>query len=367
MREEVQCWFERAVNVPAASRSRFLQSNCPNELVRSEVLSLLEYDVEEDSADPQEAAVTDAIKQAIGSVLGNRRTAMVPLQRVGPFELGKLLGSGGMGFVYEAHRVDGHVRQRVAVKFVQVPPGAAESVRGSAYRRFTRERQVLASLRHPYIAGLIDAGATADGMPYAVIEQIDGVAIDKYCDASLPDREDRIRLFLKVCDAVQFAHGKLIVHRDIKPDNILVTTDGIPKLIDFGLARDLGDDATLTTVRAFTPDYASPEQSCGQPSTVASDVFGLGAVLFRLLTGAAPREIKSGSLAEVLRHISEEHVIRPSAIKPELKGDLENILLKALQREPHRRYGSVPELADDCSRFLARRPVRASPDSALYR
>ena len=367
MSEDVQSWFERAVNIPAASRAAFLDSHCPSASVRSEVLSLLEYDTEEDPAFQQEAAVPEAIKQAIGSLLGNRKTAMVPVQRVGPFELGKLLGSGGMGFVYEAHRVDGQVRQRAAVKFVQVPPDSAESVRNNAYRRFARERQVLASLRHPYIAGLIDAGTTADGMPYAVIEQVDGVPIDNYCDASLPDQEDRIRLFLKVCDAVQFAHGNLIVHRDIKPDNILVTADGIPKLIDFGLASDIGDDATLTTLRAFSPRYASPEQSCGQQATVASDVFGLGAVLFRLLTGAAPRQLSSGSLADVIRQISEEEVIRPSAIKPELKGDIENILLKTLQREPHRRYGSVPELADDCKRFLARRPVRASPDSASAR
>jgi tetratricopeptide (TPR) repeat protein len=272
-----------------------------------------------------------------------------------------------MGFVYEAHRVDGEVRQRVAVKFVQVSPAASENFRASAHRRFARERQVLASLRHPYIAGLIDAGTTAEGVPYAVIEQVDGVPIDIYCDTSLPDQGDRIRLFLKLCDAVQFAHRNLIVHRDIKPDNVLVTADGIPKLIDFGVASDLGEEPTLTTMRAFTPGYASPEQSRGLPATVVSDVYGLGAVLYRLLTGSRPREVKAGSLAEVIRHISEEDVIRPSAIKPELKGDLDNILLKALHREPHRRYGSVPELADDLNRFLARRPVRASPDSALYR
>ena len=285
MRQDVQGWFERAVELPAAKRSEFLYSNCTNEKVRSEVLSLLQFDLDEDSAFQQAAAVTVAVKRAMGSVLGSIRPGTVPVQRVGPFELGRLLGSGGMGFVYEAKRVDGQVTQRVAVKFVQVPHDAADSVRESAYRRFVRERQVLASLRHPYIAGLIDAGTTAEGMPYAVIEQVDGVPIDTFSDACLPDQEDRIRLFLKVCDAVQFAHRNLIVHRDIKPDNILVTVDGIPKLIDFGLATDLGEDATLTTVRAFTPGYASPEQSGGQPATVASDVFGLGAVLFRLLAG----------------------------------------------------------------------------------
>ncbi|HYI93927.1 MAG TPA: serine/threonine-protein kinase [Bryobacteraceae bacterium] len=367
MSEQVQSWFERAINIPAAGRCAFLDSNCPSATVRSEVLSLLEYDVELNTASPQEAAVPDIVKQAVGSLLGNRQTIMVPVQRVGAFELGRLLGSGGMGFVYEAHRADGQVQQRAAVKFVQVPADAPDSVRITAYRRFTRERQVLASLRHPYIAGLIDAGTTADGMPYAVIEQVDGVPIDNYCDTSLPDSEDRIRLFLKVCDAVQFAHGNLIVHRDIKPENILVTADGIPKLIDFGIASDIGDDASATTLQAFTPRYASPEQSCAQPATVASDVYGLGAVLFRLLTGTSPRQLDGVSLAEAIRQISEEDVIRPSAVRPELKGDIENILLKALQREPHRRYGSVPELADDCKRFLARRPVRASPDSAFYR
>jgi eukaryotic-like serine/threonine-protein kinase len=365
MREEVRQWFERAVDLPVASRPGFLHTCCHDEAVRSEVLSILEYDLDETSSDP-DAAVAGAIKQAVKTVLGGRGEA-VPVQRVGPFELGRLLGSGGMGFVYEAHRVDGQVRQSVAVKFVQVPPAQGELFRESAYRRFIRERQVLASLRHPYIAGLIDAGATPEGMPYAVIEQVDGIPIDAYCYASLPDQSDRIRLFLKVCDAVQFAHQNLIVHRDIKPGNVLVTADGIPKLIDFGLASDLGADMTVNTMRAFTPGYASPEQSLGQPVTVASDVYSLGALLYRLITGARPHEIQSESLAEVIRHISEEEVIRPSAIKPELKGDLENILLKALQREPQRRYGSVPEFADDLNRYLARRPVRASPDSALYR
>lgn len=362
---EVLSWFERAVKVAAGSRAAFLHLHCRDEAVRAEVLSLLEYDVEDSASDPG-VSVEDAIKHALGAVLGEHRT-MVPVQRVGPFELGRLLGSGGMGFVYEGRRVDGEVRQRVAVKFVQVAPSAGEAFRESAYRRFIRERQVIASLNHPYIAGLIDAGSTAEGMPYAVIEQVDGVPIDTYCDTSALDQGDRIRLFFKVCDAVQFAHRNLIVHRDIKPDNVLVTPDGIPKLIDFGLAGDLGEDATITSTRAFTPGYASPEQSRGESATVASDVYGLGAVLFRLVTGAKPRELDTESLAEVIRHISEEDVIQPSSIKPELKGDLENILLKALQREPNRRYGSVPEFADDLNRYLAGRPVRASPDSAFYR
>lgn len=358
MSEEIRYWFEQAIDITAGSRLAFLEAGCRDDAVRAEVLSLLEHDMDGAASPPE------AISHVAGSVL--LKTA-VPVQRVGPFELGRLLGSGGMGFVYEGHRVDGEVRQRVAVKFAQVSPAAGEKFRTSAHRRFARERQTLASLRHPYIAGLIDAGTTEDGTPYAVIEQVDGAPIDSYCDTWLPDKADRIRLVLKLCDAVQFAHRNLIVHSDIKPDNVLVTADGIPKLIDFGIASDLSDDATLTTMRAFTPGYASPEQFRGLPATVATDVYGLGAVLYRLLTGANPREMKTMSLGDLIRNIREEEVVRPSAIRPELKGDLENILLEALQEDPHRRYASVPEFADDLNRFLTRRPVRASPDSVLYR
>src|SRR6476620_5136471 len=351
--EEVQYWFEQAVDLPAVSRLSFLEANCEDESVRSEVLSLLEHDVEDvesslDMAVPQ--GIREAIKEAIGSAL-SIDGAISPVKRVGQFELGRLLGSGGMGSVYEAHRVDGEVRQRVAVKFAQAPTGN-EKLRESAHRRFCRERQMLASLRHPYIASLIDAGPTGDGIPSPVIEQIDGVPIDAYCDASLPDRADRLRLVLKLCDALQFAHRNLIVHSDIKPENVLVTADGIPKLIDFGIASDLGDGENLTLMRAFTPGYASPEQLQGHAATVATDVYGLGALLYRLLTGAPPREVKSRTLEYVLRRISEEDLVRPSTINPELKGDLENILLKALQRDPHRRYESVQKLADDLNRFF---------------
>jgi len=349
MREQVLQWFERAVEVADGSRTVFLAENCGDEAVRSEVLSLLAYDVGEPDSVPQ------TIRDAITSLIREDEPRM-PVQRVGAFELRKLLGAGGMGLVYEAHRVDGEVKQRAAVKFAQVSPSASERSRESMYRRFARERQMLAALRHPYIAGLIDAGTTPDGTPYAVIEQVDGVPIDDYCGARLLDCEERIRLVLKVCDAVQFAHNSLIVHSDIKPDNVLITADGIPKLIDFGAAADLGEDAPLSTVRAFTPGYASPEQCRGMAPTVTTDVYGLGALLYRLLTGTNPHE-----------RIGDESVVRPSVLRPELKGDIENILLKALQTDPSRRYGSARELADDLNRFLARRPVAATPDSVTYR
>lgn len=358
MTNDVRYWFEKAVEVPAPRRREFLRDRCQDGSVRAEVLSLLEYD-------PGESTSTgDYIRVVVDSVLAEQA---LPLRRVGAFELGRLLGSGGMGFVYEAHRVDGQVQQRAAVKFAQVSPSASKEFRERVHRRFARERQVLASLRHPFIAGLIDAGTTEDGTPYAVIEQVEGVPIDTFCETHGADTADRIRLLLKVCDAVRFAHGNLIVHSDLKPDNILVTADGNPKLIDFGVANDLREDSALSTMRGFTPGYASPEQCRGLAATVATDVYGLGAVLFRLLTGVAPREPKTASLDVAIRSASEEDVLRPSTLRPELKGDVENILLKALHRDPRRRYGSVSEFADDLNRYLARRPVRATPDSVLYR
>jgi serine/threonine protein kinase len=361
MQEEVRHWFEQAVAIPTENRAAFVAEHCPDDRVRSEVLSLIRYDAGEPGTAP------DAVREAMESMFGGEAPATPPVHRVGPFELGRLLGSGGMGFVYEGHRVDGEVRQRVAVKFAQIAPTASPRFRESAQRRFSRERQVLASLRHPYIAGLIDAGALPGGIPYAVIEQVDGVPIDTYCDTWLPDRADRIRLVLKLCDGVQFAHGNLIVHGDIKPDNVLITSDGIPKLIDFGAASDLADGATISTMRAFTPGYASPEQCLGRAPTVAADVYGLGALLYRLLTGVVPRESATTLVADALQNMCAQSVRPPSALNPALKGDLENIVLKALHPEPSRRYGSVSEFAEDLNRFLARRPVRATPDSLTYR
>lgn len=369
--EAVREWFERAVVLPERDRRAFLNAQCADSAVRAEVLSLLEYDLEETRSAPEVALPDAMVSEAIDALFAATAPLTAPAApaagRVGPFELGQLLGSGGMGFVYEAHRVDGAVRQRVAVKFAQVAATASKKTRESVHRRFHRERQLLASLRHPYIAGLIDAGTTETGVPYAVIEQVDGVPIDAYCDTAQPDLAGRIGLFLKLCEAVQFAHRNLVVHSDIKPDNVLVTAGGIPKLIDFGVASDLAEEVTLTKMRAFTPGYASPEQARGEAPTVATDVYGLGALLFRMLTGQRPHNLQDLSLAEAIRRISEEEVTRPSAIRRELRGDLENILLKALQRDPARRYGSVPELADDLNRYLARRPVRASPDSMPYR
>ena len=355
MNTDVRHWFVQALDRPPAERELFLEQNCPDPSVRGEVLSLLHYD------DGATADLAAPLSESIASLT-------LPLsagERIGNFELGRLLGAGGMGQVYEAQRVDGEVRTRVAIKFADLPLSGAK--RAHARERFLRERQMLATLRHPYIASLLDAGTTADGRPYAVLEQVDGVPIDSYCDSHSLDQPARIRLWLKLSEAVQFAHRNLIVHRDIKPENVLVTADGTPKLLDFGIAKDLSDEDTRTVLPALTPDYASPEQAQGLTPTVATDVYGLGALLYRLLAGAAPRQVTGASPAELLDQIVDRDVIRPSTVKPALRGDLENILLRALHRDPDRRYSTVREFAEDLERFLHQRPVLATPDSLGYR
>ncbi len=348
--------FTEAASLPPAARAAFLDRHCPDATLREEVLSLLEFD----------ESSTTAIGHPVQAVLENMLAAGgAPGLRIGAFELGPLLGSGGMGRVYEAHRVDGEVRQKVAIKIADLPlKGPA---RAEVLERFHRERQMLASLRHPYIASLIDAGTTAEGVPYAVLEQVDGVAIDEYCERQGASQATRIRLVLKLCEAVRFAHRNLIVHRDIKPANVLIAADGTPKLLDFGIAKDLSGTADPTRMPALTPEYASPEQAGGLAATVATDVYGLGGLLYRLLLGVPPRRVADAAPAEWIRQILDRDVLRPSALDPKIGADLENILLKALHREPDRRYQSVPELADDLERFLNQQPVLATPDSLGYR
>lgn len=356
MSPEIREWFGRAVELPPGERRAFVEEQCP-EALRAELHSLLEHD--------QAAATSDWAAPIADTLAAVSAREIRSGERLGAFELGRLLGSGGMGRVYEAHRVDGLIRQRVAIKFADLP--LAGPKREQALDRFLRERQMLALLRHPYIASLIDAGSTADGIPYAVLEQVDGVPIDDFCESKHLDTAARIQLILKLCEAVTFAHRNLIVHRDLKPDNVLVTSDGVPKLLDFGIAKDLGGGSSATMMPALTPGYASPEQARGLAATVATDVFGIGGLLYRLLTGAAPRHVTSSSPAELVSQIIDRDVIRPSLLRPQLRGDLENILLRALHREPDRRYGSVREFADDLERFLEQRPVLATPDSFAYR
>jgi eukaryotic-like serine/threonine-protein kinase len=285
-------------------------------------------------------------------------------ERFGPYETRELLGRGGMGVVFRAVRVDGELSQTVAIKLVEhawLDPRARD--------RFRNERQTLAGLVHNNIARLFDGGTRADGVAYLVMEYVDGLPVDQYCQKERLGIAGRLRLFQPLCDAVDYAHRKLIVHRDLKPSNVMVTVGGEPKLLDFGIAKTLDTTSAAgnTTMVALTPDFASPEQALNQEITTATDIYGLGAVLYFLLTGQSPHSLAGRSVAEIQRAICEQAPRRPSALRSELRGDLENIVLKALHVEPARRYSSARELADDIERYLELRPVQATPDGWAYR
>ena len=277
-------------------------------------------------------------------------------ERFGHYQLVRRIGQGGMGAVFEAVRVD-DFHKKVALKIIK--QGLDSDF---ARTRFLQERQLLASLEHPYIARLLDGGETDDGSPYLVLEFVDGVPITQYC-AKL-DRVARLRLFLKVCEAVEHAHRNLVVHRDLKPANILVTASGKPKLLDFGIAKliDPGSSNTQTGFAALTPDYASPEQVRGQPITTASDVYSLGVILYQLLTDRKPYTLDAATALEMDRVVC----VQPPP-PPGLGDELDHIIMMALRKEPERRYGGVQRFAEDIERYLDHRPVSARPDTIRYR
>ncbi|MGB8989948.1 MAG: protein kinase [Candidatus Sulfotelmatobacter sp.] len=316
-------------------------------------------------------------------------------QILGPYTLISPIGQGGMGSVWLAERNDGRFERRVAVKFIHI---ALMGKGGEA--RFKREGSILGRLAHPHIAELVDAGVSATGQPYLVLEYVEGESIDRYCDHKTLDVEARIRLFLEVLVAVAHAHANLIVHRDLKPSNVLVNNDGQVKLLDFGIAKLLEGEAqdgaaTLLTVeggRAMTPEYAAPEQVTGAPVTTATDVYALGVLLYVLLTGQHPAGGNLRSAADLVKAIVDTEPTRPSDVvttakgpgeeittnaarrttTPEklsrlLRGDLDTIVAKALKKNPRERYASVTALADDLQRYLRHEPISARPDTLAYR
>jgi serine/threonine protein kinase/tetratricopeptide (TPR) repeat protein len=292
-------------------------------------------------------------------------------RRVGPYRLQKLIGEGGMGAVFLANRDDDQFRKNVALKLLRF-----ETDQPAALARFRNERQILAALSHPNIAALYDGGSTEDGLPYIVMEYVIGDPLSAYSDSRALSTPDRLRLFRQVCDAVQYAHQRLIVHRDLKPGNILVTRDGVPKLLDFGIAKLLlapelqaeGALNTKTGLLMMTPDYASPEQIRGDAVSTATDIYSLGAVLYEFLTGQRPHLLTRYDPAELQREICESDPKPPSASgRAGLKGDLDTIVLKAMHRDPARRYRSVEQFSEDLLRHLESRPVLARPDTIRYR
>ncbi len=289
--------------------------------------------------------------------------------RIGAYTILRELGHGGMGTVYLAARSDQGFEKQFAIKLVRRGMDTAFIL-----ERFRNERRILADLDHPHIARILDGGSTEDGLPYFVMEYIEGRHFLEDCDARRLTTRERLLAFQKVCSAVAYAHRNLVVHRDIKPSNILVTAEGEPKLLDFGLARvlapeisDDGADRTATSLRFLTPDYASPEQVRGERIATSSDIYSLGVVLYELLSGRRPYRTTGASAAEIARAVCEDEPPRPSVAAPALKGDCDNIVLMALRKEPERRYASVERFSDDIRRHLEGKPVLARKATLGYR
>jgi tetratricopeptide (TPR) repeat protein len=358
----IEAVFHEALAAREEVREELIRSQCGGDAALiEEVRSLLE-------ACQAEERVTALRLQEPQNGEGNHPAH----QRVGPYEIDRLLGRGGMGAVYLAHRADGQFEQKVAIKLIDLPLATA------LFReRFRQERQILAELQHPFIARLLGGGVTAGGDPYLVMEYVDGVPIHRFCEERRLSTPERLALFMRVCEAVQFAHQNFIVHRDLKPDNILVAEDGSPRLLDFGTAKLLspslvrpGGELTREGCQSFTPQYASPEQVLGNPITTASDTYSLGVLLYLLLTGTQPYELKEMTTAEMLRVICEEAPRRPSQAagsNKRLDADLEAILLKALRKEPRERYLTAEQMASDVRAYLEGQPVGARQGTLRYR
>jgi TolB-like protein/Tfp pilus assembly protein PilF len=386
--------FEAALELEPSQRASFLAANCGEVSLRQQVEKLLvDYQAAGSFLDEPAVHSTDRTR-AIADPMVNRR--------LGAYQLVRRLGQGGMAAVFLAMRADDEYQKEVAVKLVQ--PGFDSQ---DVMSRFRNERQTLAGLDHPNIVRLLDGGSTPEGGPFIVMEYVEGRPIDEYCDQHKLSVDDRLRLFGEVCDAVQYAHEKLVVHRDLKPSNILVMADGTPKLLDFGIAKVLNPEpniqnslATQTGLRCMTPAYASPEQARGKSVTPVTDVYSLGVVLYELLTGHRPYRLTQHSPAEIERAICEQDPETPSTaisrvendtspdgkpitktpelvsltregepdkLRRRLRGDLDNIVLKALQKEPEQRYGSVQEFSQDIDRHLQHQPVNARPSTFAYR
>jgi len=393
---QVRDVVDAAIGLPAEERAEYLGNACPEPSLRKYVDSLiLAYEqaggflesAPQPSRDLWDASLEE--KPWIG-------------RRLGAYEIIEEIGEGGMGSVFRAVRADDEYRKQVAIKVVR--PGFETAF---ALSRFRAERQILADLEHPNIARLIDGGATPEGLPYFVMELVEGLPIDQFCDSHRLTMRERLRLFLSVCSAVAYAHGKLVVHRDLKPANILITADGTPKLLDFGIAKILteepdrnGKELSVAILRILTPEFASPEQISGAAVGTSTDVYSLGVVLYLLLTGRRPYEIESRQLDQIAEIVGRAEPPRPSTtlarvkepasgagtkldlgadsiavarntsparLRRQLAGDLDNILLMALRKEPVRRYASVDQLSEDIRRHLDGLPVSAYKETLRYR
>jgi serine/threonine protein kinase len=392
--------FDGALERSEVDRAAYLRVVCArDDELRREVESLLaSHDSAGDFLNKPAASLADTTQTLISS--GIDLQEYPPGHRVGAYELQKCIGRGGMGSVWLATRSDNEFKKQVAIKLVKRGMDTQEIL-----RRFRLERQVLASLTHSNIAALIDGGSTPDGLPYLVMEYVEGIRIDRYCEQHKSTITERLKLFGDVCAAVQYAHGNLVVHRDLKAGNILVTAEGVPKLLDFGIAKlirtefdTLAAAETRPELRPMTLDYASPEQVRGEAISTATDVYSLGVLLYKLLTEKSPYGLASRSDSSLRKAICEQEPLKPSAVvltdekavipdatqkidlsqeetrekarrrlQKKLAGDLDMIVLMALRKEPLRRYASVEQFSEDIRRYLAGRPVIARSDTFGYR
>ncbi len=367
--QRIKTLFAAALEVPESERAGLLalESNGDAALIEEVVSLLASHEATGDFLESPAPEMSASVYAALDDHVG---------ERIGAYRIVGTLGTGGMGDVFRAVRDDDQYRAEVAIKLMR-----ADVRDNLAEQRFKNERQILAKLDHRNIARLLDGGATPGGVPYVVMELIQGEPIDQFCDAQdLPVR-DRVQLFLQVCAAVSYAHQHLVVHRDLKPNNILVTADGSVKLLDFGIAKLLEansiagttSDETRTQLRAMTIDYASPEQVSGGTVTTVSDVYSLGVVLYRLITGQSPYGKRTNDAQRVAEILSDTIPTRPSQVQlgerraRDIDADLDNILLMALRKEPQKRYGSVEQFANDLRNFLGGMPVAARGNAWRYR
>ncbi len=395
--QRIEELFGEALNLDVAERAPFLTAACGSDAgLRREVEALLGS--HQRAGDFIKAPVVD---EAL-NVINHTDITLGKKKRIGTYEVVREIGRGGMGAVYLASRADEEFKKYVAIKLIKRGMDTEDIL-----RRFKNERQILASLDHPNIAKLLNGGTTAEGVPYFVMEYVEGQPLTEYCDSHKLSTVERLKLFREICAAVQHAHQNLVVHRDLKPSNILITSDGTPKLLDFGIAKFLNPALapqtiapTATMMRMMTRDYASPEQARGEPITTASDIYSLGVLLYKLLTGHHPYQFKTPLPQEIERVICESVPEKPSTmvtrteiieledgktlsltpnsvsrtregqpdkLRRALNGDVDNIILMAMRKEPQRRYSSVAELSEDLRRYLGGLSVLATKDTFRYR
>lgn len=380
--------FSEALNLKGDERLRYIKKACDGDReLMNELFSLME-------AHERPGILDRSIEDIKLSAISVAKSDRMKGRRIGNYRIVDELGHGGMGSVYLAERADGEFEKKAALKLLHSPFASESQI-----ERFKSERQILASLNHDNIARLLDGGVTEHGQPYYVMEFVEGQPIDQYCNHHKLNVSERLELFGEVCRAVQYAHSKLVVHRDLKPSNIMITNDGRVKLLDFGIAKFLENKPTFRSNKSLTrpgllpltPTYASPEQIRGEMISTASDIYQLGILLYQLLSGSLPYRVEGKSPAELEKTICETEPHRlykqliqhsgssnnekicfdrsttPKKLYRDLSGDVEKIVMKALRKEPDRRYESVRQFEEDISRYLSGKPVRAHPDSKFYR